>query len=100
MWDHCSHMGGKQQHKHWLVFAVDARVIRFSWILLLNVVTMVNLFGVRMLPLLTDQKNAFILHKRHIFFVSKTDSVFSVGHFSTCFSFDRPCFHSYFTPAN
>lgn len=50
-------MGGKWQHKHWLVFAVDARVIRFSWILFLNIVTMVNLFGVRMLPLLTDLKN-------------------------------------------
>jgi len=71
VWDHCNHMGGKQQHKHWLVSAVDARVIRFSWILFLNVVTMLNLFGVRMLPLLTDLKNVFILRKKHIFVCQK-----------------------------
>lgn len=78
MWDHCSHIGGKRQHKHWLVFAVDARVIRFSWILLLNVVTMVNLFGVRMLPLLTDPKNVSILHKHHIFCVYQRLILFSL----------------------
>lgn len=68
MWDCNSHMAGKHQHKHSLVFTADVRLIQFSWILLLNVVTMVNLFGVSMPALRTGPKNVFILNKCHIFF--------------------------------